>query len=155
MVNKTRELLINETDNQIRKLEKQKEKMEIETLVDTMIEKAKQGKNEDPKEIIEKALKGLNEINNETNVTNPTPEEIITNKLEIMDHATADIQHLFNQLINNTGIIEFIALRFKIGLTPTVLQVLSTHKELLSNNWIQWDINKYEDEIELILEKDK
>jgi len=153
MVNKARELLIDETEKQIENLIHKKEKLELEEVVDELLEKTKPAKNHEPKEIIEKALKGLEDISTEDLIQKDTIEQ--EKDPEIMDETTRRIQNLINHLIRNTGIIEYVGLRFKIGLTPRVLKVLSTHKDLLSNNMVQWDINKYEDEIEIIIEQDK
>ena len=95
------------------------------------------------------------ETANEIEARNHNSEET-TDKLEIIDSNTADIKYLFNDLIDNTGIIEYIRLRFKIGLTPTILETLSKNKTLLTENNIYWEINNpCKDYIELTLEQDK
>ena len=151
MVNKARELLIDEVDKQIENLKKKKEKMELEEILDKFIEKTENAKNMTPQEIIESAFDGMDKI---IDVRNPNYEE--KEKLEIIDSNTADIKYLFNDLIDNTGIIEYIRLRFKIGLTPTILETLSKNKTLLTENNIYWEINNpCKDYIELTLEQDK
>lgn len=151
MVDKARELLIDEVDKQIENLKKKKEKMELEEILDKCIEKTENAKNKTPQEIIESAFDGMDKI---INVRKSNYEE--KEKLEIIDSNTADIKYLFNDLIDNTGIIEYIRLRFKIGLTPTILETLSKNKTLLTENNIYWEINNpCKDYIELTLEQDK
>lgn len=151
MVNKARELLIDEVDKQIENLKKKKEKMELEEILDKFIEKTENAKNMTPQEIIESAFDGMDKIIDARNLTYEEKE-----KLEIIDSNTADIKYLFNDLIDNTGIIEYIRLRFKIGLTPTILETLSKNKTLLTENNIYWEINNpCKDYIELTLEQDK
>lgn len=95
------------------------------------------------------------ETANEIEARNHNPEET-TDKLEIIDSNTADIKYLFNDLIDNTGIIEYVRLRFKIGLTPTILETLSKNKTLLTENNIYWEINNpCKDYVELTIEQDR
>lgn len=151
MVNKARDMLIEETGKQIDNLKKKKEKMELEALVDKLIEKSEHAKNMTPQEIIENAITGMDKI---LDARNPDFEE--KTKLEIIDGNTSDIKYLINNLIDNTGIIEYVRLRFKIGLTPVILETLSKNKTLLTENNIYWEINNpCKDYVELTIEQDK
>lgn len=108
-------------------------------------------------------FKNTNNINKkELDARNPNTNEIYeiienhTNKKpEIMDEDTHSIQKLINQLINNTGIIESVNLKFKKTLSPKILLILSTQETLLTKSNIRWEINFYEKYIELKIEQKK
>ena len=73
---------------------------------------------------------------------------------EIIDSNTADIQHIINQIINNTGIINYLKIRLPQTLLQTLLLTLSQHTQELNENHLNWHIQEYcEDEIELTLER--
>ena len=66
-----------------------------------------------------------------------------------IDSDTSDIQDLFNNLIDKTGIIEELHLTFKKIQTPEILETLTKQKILYENTRIKWNLTKHENKINL------
>lgn len=82
-------------------------------------------------------LEETHENHKETQNTPVKPEP-----LEFIDSTTADIKHIIDNLIDNTGIIETCTITFKKGLTQTILQTLSQYKYTLTETSLDWRIEQ-------------
>ncbi|WP_406533653.1 hypothetical protein [Methanobrevibacter sp.] len=66
--------------------------------------------------------------------------------MEIADATTMDLKYIINNLIENTGIINSVRLRFKKSQTATILKTLAQYETMLDNHFLTWSIRSYYDE---------
>ena len=66
--------------------------------------------------------------------------------MEIADATTMDLKYIINNLIENTGIINSVRLRFKKSQTATILKTLAQYETMLDNHFLTWSIKSYYDE---------
>ncbi len=66
--------------------------------------------------------------------------------MEIADATTMDLKYIINNLIENTGIINSVRLRFKKSQTATILKTLAQYETMLDNRFLTWSIKSYYDE---------
>ena len=66
--------------------------------------------------------------------------------VEIADATTMDLKYIINSLIENTGIINSVRLRFKKSQTATILKTLAQYETMLNNHFLTWSIKSYYDE---------
>lgn len=66
--------------------------------------------------------------------------------MEIADATTMDLKYIINNLLENTGIINSVRLRFKKSQTAIILKTLAQYETMLDNHFLTWSIKSYYDE---------